>query len=328
MGGRALRGTYRAKLYGRCRDAGKPLPFDHARAFRLYEALFGQAEYLIKGNQLLIVPSGALTQLPFQVLVTAPPAGGEINRRLAYPRSRAHCAARGSSLKALRRVARPSAATKPMIGFGNPLLDGDRIIRSSAPTSRSSRSAPGQTALPRDGLERVAALVGLRRGVTPVQTRGGLADVEFLRSKRRCPRQRTNSAPWRATCTPIRRDPAWRACYRARGEALERNGPACAIPHRAFRDAWRAGGPGLRAIASLASFYTARGAQRRGRWLPHRVRDRGPEARCGLGDPSACNPAAGAAQGAEALSGLARAFIYAQARALLVSHWEVNPSPR
>ena len=30
------------------------------------------------------------------------------------------------------------------------------------------------------------------------------------------------------------------------------------------------------------------------------------------------------AQGAEALSGLARAFIYAQARALLVSHWEVN----
>src|SRR5262249_34943702 len=28
--------------------------------------------------------------------------------------------------------------------------------------------------------------------------------------------------------------------------------------------------------------------------------------------------------GAEALSGLARAFIYAQARALLVSHWAVN----
>ena len=39
---------------------------------------------------------------------------------------------------------------------------------------------------------------------------------------------------------------------------------------------------------------------------------------------SACNTAAGGAQGAEALSGLARAFFYAQARALLVSHWEVN----
>jgi CHAT domain-containing protein len=39
---------------------------------------------------------------------------------------------------------------------------------------------------------------------------------------------------------------------------------------------------------------------------------------------SACNTAAGAATNAEALSGLARAFIYAQARALLVSHWEVE----
>lgn len=38
---------------------------------------------------------------------------------------------------------------------------------------------------------------------------------------------------------------------------------------------------------------------------------------------SACNTAAGGTQGAEALSGLARAFIYAQARALLASHWEV-----
>ena len=38
---------------------------------------------------------------------------------------------------------------------------------------------------------------------------------------------------------------------------------------------------------------------------------------------SACNTAAGAGQGAEALSGLARAFFYAGARALLVSHWAV-----
>jgi CHAT domain-containing protein len=38
---------------------------------------------------------------------------------------------------------------------------------------------------------------------------------------------------------------------------------------------------------------------------------------------SACNTAAGNTQGAEALSGLARAFFYAGARALLVSHWAV-----
>src|SRR5262249_35746329 len=38
---------------------------------------------------------------------------------------------------------------------------------------------------------------------------------------------------------------------------------------------------------------------------------------------SACNTAAGDQPGAEALSGLARAFFYAGARALLVSHWSV-----
>jgi CHAT domain-containing protein len=39
---------------------------------------------------------------------------------------------------------------------------------------------------------------------------------------------------------------------------------------------------------------------------------------------SACNTAAGETGDAEALSGLARAFFYAKARALLVSHWYVN----
>jgi CHAT domain-containing protein len=41
---------------------------------------------------------------------------------------------------------------------------------------------------------------------------------------------------------------------------------------------------------------------------------------------SACNTAAGGSDkpGAEALSGLARAFFYAGAHALLVSHWAVN----
>lgn len=39
---------------------------------------------------------------------------------------------------------------------------------------------------------------------------------------------------------------------------------------------------------------------------------------------SDCNTAGGGAPGAEALSGLARAFFYAGARALPVSHWPVE----
>src|SRR4029077_15049534 len=39
---------------------------------------------------------------------------------------------------------------------------------------------------------------------------------------------------------------------------------------------------------------------------------------------SACNTAAAGTESAEALSGMARAFFYAGARALLVSHWAVD----
>ena len=39
---------------------------------------------------------------------------------------------------------------------------------------------------------------------------------------------------------------------------------------------------------------------------------------------SACNTAGGSGETAEALSGMARAFFYAGARALLVSHWAVG----
>ena len=107
--------------------AGKPLPFDHSRAYALYQALFGQVEDMIKGKQLLIVPSGPLTQLPFQVLVTAPPPANGDHKSIAWL-IRDHALTvlpAVSSLEALRRVSRLSAATKPMIGFGNPLLKGD-----------------------------------------------------------------------------------------------------------------------------------------------------------------------------------------------------------
>jgi CHAT domain-containing protein/Tfp pilus assembly protein PilF len=46
------------------------LPFDIARAHDLYQTLFGPIKDMIKDKHLLIVPSGPLTSLPFNVLVT------------------------------------------------------------------------------------------------------------------------------------------------------------------------------------------------------------------------------------------------------------------
>jgi CHAT domain len=52
----------------------EPLPFNLAIAYRLYRDLLGPFEDLIKDKHLLIVPSGPLTGLPFQVLVTKEPS--------------------------------------------------------------------------------------------------------------------------------------------------------------------------------------------------------------------------------------------------------------
>jgi hypothetical protein len=85
------------------------LPFPVARAHVLYKALFGEVEDLIAGKHLLLVPSGALTQLPFQVLVTVPPKAAVPEEAAGY-RQIAWLGARQpitvlpavSSLKALR----------------------------------------------------------------------------------------------------------------------------------------------------------------------------------------------------------------------------------
>ena len=80
----------------------------------------------------MIVPQGALTQLPFQVLLTeapsaAPPPAATGYRDTAWL-ARKHAMSllpAVSSLKALRELAKESGASEPYIGFGDPLLDGE-----------------------------------------------------------------------------------------------------------------------------------------------------------------------------------------------------------
>ncbi len=153
------------------------LPFDLARAHALYRALFGQAEDLIKGKSLIVVPSGPLTQLPFQVLLTQPPASGDVKSAAWLIRDHALTVLPAvSSLKALRRVSRPSAAKKTMIGFGNPLLEGDPA---DADDQRRAQDARDFKRCPVPHL--VAANERSVRGVAPLATRGGLASVAQIR---------------------------------------------------------------------------------------------------------------------------------------------------
>jgi tetratricopeptide (TPR) repeat protein len=163
-------------------EDGKPLPFDRNHAHALYKALFGQIEDVIKDKHLLIVPSGALTQLPFQVLVTEKPgttaSGGDAFRRVAWL-IRKHALTvlpSVSSLRALRQLAKDSHADRSMIGFGNPLLDGpnDRF-RKWASAARAKQSCP------KTPEQRVATFRVEQRGVVPPDLRSGLADVTQIR---------------------------------------------------------------------------------------------------------------------------------------------------
>jgi CHAT domain-containing protein len=136
-------------------------------------------EDLIRDKHLLIVPSGALTQLPFQVLVTAAPASSGDYRSAAWL-ARRHAIAvlpAVSSLKALRRVAKASAATKPMIGFA---IRCSMVIlrrgrgRPSGPLARQSRPVRRRRGNRWPQVER-------RRGVVPMATRGGRPDLDHLK---------------------------------------------------------------------------------------------------------------------------------------------------
>jgi CHAT domain-containing protein/tetratricopeptide (TPR) repeat protein len=301
------------------------LPFDTDRAYTLYKALFSPIEELIKGKHLLIVPSGALTQLPFQVLMTERPdpamGGTEALRRAAWL-VRSHgltVLPSVSALKALRELAKESHASRTLIGFGNPLLDGpDARYQALATTARSKASCPELAK------ERVAALTGQGRGVLPLSLRSGLADAGEIRSQMPLP------------------ETADELCAVARD--LGASDKDVWLGNRATETEIKR----LSEAGELAKYHTihfathgALAGQVAGNTEPGLIltppttateRDDGYLSASEIAQLkldadwvilSACNTAAGGAEGAEALSGLARAFFYAGARALLVSHWAV-----
>ncbi len=306
-----------------------PLPFDANRAHDLYKALFGEVADLIKGKHLLLVPSGPLTQLPFQVLVTEAPKGADHKSIRWLARDHALTVLPAvSSLKALRRVSRPSTATKPMIGFGNPLLDGDqghpRYGAENKLLAVQARSHKGCAQLPS---QRTAALRGENLSATGMPQQSGLVDVALVRLQTPLPETADE------LCAVGRDLNADVSEIRLGALATEREIKALSAS-------------GLLADYRILHFAThaTLAGQLRGTTEPGLILtppDKATQEDDGYlsgGEIaalkldadwvilSACNTAGagGSESSAEALSGLARAFFYAQARALLVSHWEVN----
>jgi CHAT domain-containing protein/tetratricopeptide (TPR) repeat protein len=308
---------------------GAPLPFDAGRAHAVYKSLFGGVEDLIRGRHLLIVPSGALTTLPFQVLVTKAPSSPELASASWLIREHALTVLPSvASLAVLRRTSKPSAAGNPMIGFANPLLDGDQNDpRHGAwykQQAERARAEHGCAAAPK---KRSASLRALGRSPSQVPQPAGLADLSHLRVQ-----------------TPLP-ETADEVCDVARsiGADVSEMRIGARANETEIKRLSSSGELAKYRILHFATHGTLAG-QLRGTSEPGLILT--PPAKATTEDDgylsgseiaalkldadwvilSACNTAGGvgAGEAAEALSGLARVFFYAGARALLVSHWEVD----
>jgi len=135
---------------GKASDAsGKSGLFDVALAHELYATLLKPVEPLVKNKRsLLVAPSGALTALPFHLLVTEKPLAA-IPETFAGYRDAAWLLKRQAvsvlpsvaSLKALRVFARKEPGTKPMTGFGDPLFNPSQDGAGDSRTATKSLAA-------------------------------------------------------------------------------------------------------------------------------------------------------------------------------------------
>lgn len=299
---------------GKARDAsGKSGLFDLALAHEVYVALLGPVEALTKHKRnLLVVPSAALTALPFHLLVTETPRAAIPDRIEGY-RDAAWLLRRQAvsvlpsviSLKSLRAFARRDQGAKPMTGFGDP------VFNPAAEGSADRRAASGKVAA-----RSIAAMA-----YTDFWRGAGVDRAQLAQALPQLPdtADELNAVARDVGATDadihLGRDASETTLKRA---ALAQYGIIYFATHGLVAgDVKGLGEPSLALSIpdqpselddGLLTASEAAQLKLNAEWVVL----------------SACNTIAGDKPGAEALSGLARSFFYAGARALLVSHWAVD----
>lgn len=292
--------------------AGKPELFDLEASHQLYTALLGPVDELIKGKMLMVVPSGVLTALPFHLLVTEKPAAAKPDNLDNYrdaawliKRQAVSILPSVGSLKALRTFASKSNTNvKPMIGFGDPAFDPNAPNPDKAPTS--NRSGP-------------------RSIVTRSYTdfwQG--ADVDRSALSRSLPQLPDTAVELRTVAQKLNAPESDIHLGRDASETTVKKAPLADYRILYFATHGLVAGD-IKGVAepSLVLSIPAQPSD-----FDDGLLTSSEVARLKLNADwvvlSACNTVAGGKPGAEALSGLARAFFYAGARALLVTHWSVE----
>ena len=304
------------------------LPFDLSKAHELYEALFGGIGDLLanadgSGKHLIIVPSGPLTVLPFHLLTTEDNAHGYAGAGWVVKRHATTVLPSVASLKALRKNVRPNKARAPFTGFGNPLLTGrsgtdkrafaNQSCPEQEPSSATAQFEPraiadGPSSLGPNGR---GAVEKIRRQAPLPETADELCTVARLLGAAKD----EVYLGARATEGMIKKLNNARALSEARIVHF--------ATHGLVADETEALANSLAEPALLLTPPATATDLDDGLLTASEIAELKLDADWVV--LSACNTAAGGDRGnAEALSGLARAFFYAGARALLVSHWSVD----
>ncbi|MBL4918310.1 CHAT domain-containing protein [Szabonella alba] len=255
--------------------------------------VFGTARHVY------IVPDGPLSAIPFALLPTEPPEGADDDP---------------AAMRATPWMIRQHALTVL------PAVDSLRVIRDLPPPDAGRRAFMGFGDPDFGGTMQVAGLTqDLAQG--PGVMRGGLADPDQLRALAPLPQTRRELRAIAATLGAAREDVVLGMA------ATERAVKSATLSDRrvlAFATHGLLSGEirGLDEPALVLSPPDRPDAADDGLLTASEIADLNLDADWVI--LSACNTAGGESPGAEGLSGLARAFLFAGARAVLVSHWPVR----
>jgi CHAT domain-containing protein/Tfp pilus assembly protein PilF len=297
LGAEAL-GALVKRLRGGLAAAGPGIgEFPASAAYELYERLLAPVEdKFSNAKEIIFVGDGPLESLPLSVLLTdRPPVDATRDpatlRRLAWfsRRYAVTVLPSVSTLKALRAAARPSQASQPFLGVGDPLLKRHPPVKAAA-------ADPG-------GVFRDAAEADYLRSLPSLpETASELeAEARMLHAGPGALLLREN-----ATVTAV-----------TRADLSSRRVLAFAT-HALLADDGDTAEPGLVLTPPAAPSAEDDGLLRASVIATLKLD-------ADLVVLSACNTAASdGTPGAEGFSGLAKAFLYAGARALVVSHWSVE----
>ena len=308
----SIRSSIDGDAYGTGKTTGSDslgaLPFDRTLAHELYEQLFGDPAIqgvLAAPSTWIIVPSGPLTSLPPSLLLTAPPTGGvqgddddEALRQTPWL-VRSKAIAILPSVAALRMIRQilpveREAARDPLLALVDPDFGAPPAAEIVPPKTRSF------TAFFRDGQPDVSALRALGR--LPNTRAEGLALMKILGAKEA-------SVLWGASAS------------KKNLLGLDASGALAQVRVLEFATHGLAAGKDD-GIAEPLLVLAA--ADRPEDWILKASDAAGLKLNADWVVLSGCNTASPDLGQVDGLSGFARAFFFAGASSLLVSHWRLD----